>query len=526
MRIFYGWIILGVALAVKLLKGPGQANVMGVIVPHLLVDLGLDSRGFGLVFAGATLTAATVQPLFGHCLDKFGARTCLPLGLLLLATGCVLISHASTPAMLFPAFVCMRATSIGCLESWTSALIALWFDRRRGRALAAMMVVSGLPTGIMADFVHIGDEAIGWRMTYQIAAACLCGLAGLAAATVRNRPADVGQCVDGDTIDAPRVASGALADLRALTSEAARDPTEVCVPMREDVERGDARAAGGDMKELLPSPTRQGHGDDPKAWEVVKAGEVAKAESDGRRHPTVAVGMSDTADVAEAAGLAAASVSPSGHESILTAPAAPPIGCSTTLVLLYVSCFVQTTIVRALHYHRRLFYATHLRLPHSTRVPSLLPPPSPSRSLAPARSIPHATCAQPSCAQGGGIDIFTGAIADEHGATTDVALTVFMPMGLVLSLCTILCGIALDRAVPPHLLLSAACALAAAATALATQLSDVYGALAYAIVRGVAHGLYFPVRAASGRSAAVRRRALTLTRGPKAGRLPTITSAL
>ena len=363
MRYFYGWTILALMLTVTLFKSPGQANVMGVITPHLLRDLDLDSSSFGTIFAGATLAAATVQPSFGHCFDRFGARVCLPCGLLLLATGLLVLSAAEGPGFLCGACFLMRTTSIGCLQSWPSALIALWFDRRRGRALAAMMVVAGLPTGMMADFVHISDEALGWRHTYALLAVCSTVLALLCALLVRHRPADVGQYLDG-----------------------AAPPTDLTVT--------------------------------PAMLDPDREGDV-----------TVNAGEAET-------GLAAMGGLPPRSASTYRATAWLR-GCSRTLALLYASVFVQTTI-------------------------------------------------------GGGIDIFTASIAHEHGSNTDVALTVFMPMGLVLSLFSIITGVMLDRGVKPHAVLSAACLLAGLAACLATQLSSAAGALTYAVTRGAAHGLYFP----------------------------------
>ena len=131
MRIFYGWIIIVLLLLVKLLKAPGQANVLAVSTPAISEDLALDPAGFGSTFAAATLTAATLQPFFGAVLDRVGARICLPAGLAALGAGLLLLSEAQGTTGLFASFILLRATAIGCLEAWPNAVISVWFRRWR-----------------------------------------------------------------------------------------------------------------------------------------------------------------------------------------------------------------------------------------------------------------------------------------------------------------------------------------------------------------------------------------------------------
>ena len=96
------------------------------------------------------------------------------------------------------------------------------------------------------------------------------------------------------------------------------------------------------------------------------------------------------------------------------------------------------------------------------------------------------------CAIGGGIDLFTASIAREGGADVDVALLVFVPMGLVGSLASIGAGVLLDRGTPPHRLVSSGCAVMGAAALLGILLGTARGAIAYALLRGVGNGCVFP----------------------------------
>ena len=97
----------------------------------------------------------------------------------------------------------------------------------------------------------------------------------------------------------------------------------------------------------------------------------------------------------------------------------------------------------------------------------------------------------------GGIDIFTVVIASggrSHGEPSyDVASYVFLPMGLTLSVVCLITGSLHDRGVPLQCLISLALALHAAAAIAAIGLASPLGGLLYAIVRGVAAGLFASV---------------------------------
>ena len=181
-------IVLVLCLLCKLIKSPGQNNVMGSSVPFIVDELGFTDMQFASLFSLGTLVAACVQPFFGLLLDWQGVRVCIPLGLCALAGGMLMLSVTTGPFGLFCSFAVIRATSIGCLEAWPSAALSFWFRRFRGRAMALMMVVGGLPTGTVAAAMQTSDAAIGWRSTLHVVIICLLVHASLCAMFLRNRP--------------------------------------------------------------------------------------------------------------------------------------------------------------------------------------------------------------------------------------------------------------------------------------------------------------------------------------------------
>ena len=267
--------MLALMLVIKLLKVPGQANVLAVSTPFIMEDLHLSSATYATSFASATLLAALFQPLFGWALDRFGARACIPVGLLALAGGLVLLSKAGDPVTLGLSFISLRATVIGCLEAWPNAVVAIWFKRLRGRAIGALLVVSGLPAGISAELMQRCDEAIGWRRTHELAAWVLGGLAAVCVLMLRDRPESVGQRVDGDGDDDDD-ASGVRSKARARARVAAVELEHVERPSGGEANHTCSRTA--DKAEAVPVGRSEGARGTQAEVEAATEAEVAGAE--------------------------------------------------------------------------------------------------------------------------------------------------------------------------------------------------------------------------------------------------------
>ena len=150
----------------------------------------MTSFRFSQLFALGTGCAALVQPIAGRLLDRYGVRLCISSGCVALGLGMLALSHAQGPVSLFFAVTIVRGTSIGCLEAWPAAAIALWFRKYRGRAMALFQIVAGFPTGVVATMMQRLDLAFGWRMAMVMIAAGLFCLAAACAALLRDPPSD------------------------------------------------------------------------------------------------------------------------------------------------------------------------------------------------------------------------------------------------------------------------------------------------------------------------------------------------
>ncbi|GIS62721.1 MAG: hypothetical protein CM1200mP2_49460 [Planctomycetaceae bacterium] len=77
------------------------------------------------------------------------------------------------------------------------ALATSWFTKYRARAVATVLTAGGTVGVLVTWFDRVMVQEYSWRTGWQIIAVLSLALAVLAAATVRNRPSDLGQKPDG-----------------------------------------------------------------------------------------------------------------------------------------------------------------------------------------------------------------------------------------------------------------------------------------------------------------------------------------
>jgi OFA family oxalate/formate antiporter-like MFS transporter len=132
----------------------------GVTLPELQITFSL------LVFLQAFLS-----PFQGSLIDRFGARTLISIGTLLVGSSWILASHAQTEAMLYLTYGVLGGIGTGTVYVGVIGLVVRWFPDRRG--LAAGIAAAGYGMGaivttfpISASLQSRGIEATLW--TYGI----------------------------------------------------------------------------------------------------------------------------------------------------------------------------------------------------------------------------------------------------------------------------------------------------------------------------------------------------------------------
>ncbi|MGH2597878.1 MAG: MFS transporter, partial [Dehalococcoidia bacterium] len=135
-RPFYGWGVVGVCSVVAFCTGPGQTQVFSVFIDPLIEDLGISRTLISALYmAGTAASAATVLGI-GRLTDRFGGRRMLIAVALAFGLACLGMAAVRGPVTLALSFAALRALGQGSLSIIANLLVAQWFVRYRGRAVA------------------------------------------------------------------------------------------------------------------------------------------------------------------------------------------------------------------------------------------------------------------------------------------------------------------------------------------------------------------------------------------------------
>ena len=195
---YYGWIIVAVAL-VSMAFWFGIRSSFSVFYVNLLEEFPWNRADSAGVQSVALIVYTLTAPLVGGLIDRFGPRRIIVPGILVLASGLIVCSSIESLTqfyLLYGVIIGAGITSIGIVSY--SAILAHWFEKKRG--LASGIAVSGMGLGTFL-LVPMSQQFInwwGWRMTFAITGGLvLVFLVPVNALFLRHKPEELGQHPDG-----------------------------------------------------------------------------------------------------------------------------------------------------------------------------------------------------------------------------------------------------------------------------------------------------------------------------------------
>ena len=216
---YYGWVIAVVAGMVSFAGTAESPAMLSVFFTNMEDELGWSRETMsGAVLAG-TVLLLLVGPVSGRLTDKYGPRATVSVGVAITA-GCIFgMSFVHSVAVFYALVATAYAMNAGIARVAVNAVVARWFVRRRGRAMAVVSMFLGLGFAIMPLMAALVSESMGWRMGWRALGASILIMALPASfLLLRSIPADVGQRVDGERDDGGAQSAGGWA--RSAASEA------------------------------------------------------------------------------------------------------------------------------------------------------------------------------------------------------------------------------------------------------------------------------------------------------------------
>lgn len=198
--LFYGWIILLIAVLAQIMTAPGQTVGVSEFKDQFGENLQLSSRSVALYYCYGTAIGSLGLPIFGFLIDRFGCRFTLCLVTILLSATCFFLGNPQTLFGLLVVFTLLRMLGQGALSLVASTMVSLWFRRRLALAYSVMSVGSGLGM-MMIPYIFKPlfqgqslDAAFGWIALGVLA------LFPIGLLLVINRPQKLGLSQDGEPI--------------------------------------------------------------------------------------------------------------------------------------------------------------------------------------------------------------------------------------------------------------------------------------------------------------------------------------
>ncbi|NNE73274.1 MAG: MFS transporter [Acidimicrobiales bacterium] len=224
---FSGWRIVALAVITMVMTSPGQTIGVSVFIDPMIDGLGVTRDQVSLAYLIGTLSAATMLPIVGRRIDRFGLRTMMTIIALGFGVTLLGMSQVQGFATLIVGFLGIRLLGQGSLSLTATVAVGLWFEHNRGFAAGIVAAVGG---GMMALTPIALNGLIGftsWRTAWVLAAIIVVSVVlPMARFGMIDRPADVGQVPDGAAFVARRDRSGHARASRppSTRAEALRNP--------------------------------------------------------------------------------------------------------------------------------------------------------------------------------------------------------------------------------------------------------------------------------------------------------------
>ncbi len=198
-RPYHGWtLVVGLGVIAIVVYGTVQ-YFFGVLVVPVGRELGWSRAELSLGYSTSLALAGLLGLPLGRWIDRHGARGLLALGSLFGGLSLIALSRVNALwqwELLWGGGLGLAGAMT--LYPVTMTVVANWFHRRRGTAMATLTVLGGLASPIFIPLAGWLVPHVGWRQTLV-----LFGLAQLLIALplallfVRRHPEDVGLFPDG-----------------------------------------------------------------------------------------------------------------------------------------------------------------------------------------------------------------------------------------------------------------------------------------------------------------------------------------
>lgn len=200
--IFYGWWLLAGSVVAMALGSGVSFWSFGLYISPLEEEFGWSRTEVSLGFSISLLISGLSGPLVGRWIDARGPRQAIVVGATLTAATYVLLATTEELWQWY-AYHSLNAVFRQMMFFIPfQALIARWFDRRRGVALGILGTGFSMGGFVVVPLMRLVIDVIGWDGSFVFSGIVIVAVfVPIGLLLVRNSPADVGTVPDGEPHD-------------------------------------------------------------------------------------------------------------------------------------------------------------------------------------------------------------------------------------------------------------------------------------------------------------------------------------
>jgi OFA family oxalate/formate antiporter-like MFS transporter len=198
LPIFYGWLMVPVAVVATAVTGVGQTYGISVFNPSLLDSLGISLTALSGAYLVGTLLASLPQPLIGALMDRLGIRSTMLGVVLLLGLACIFFARVNSLLTLFLGFFFLRLLGQGGLSLLAGNIPAMWFREKLGTATGIVSGGFSVSMAVIPAYFLSLVNNIGWRGAYtRLGFLVWLIMVPILLLVFKNNPAEIDQELDG-----------------------------------------------------------------------------------------------------------------------------------------------------------------------------------------------------------------------------------------------------------------------------------------------------------------------------------------
>lgn len=230
---YYGWVIVWITVLSSVASTVIVNPTIGVFVKPMAEDFGWNRSVIAGAVAIGTIGGGIVALVVGPMIDRFGARWMLFGGFLVMGGFFVWWSGVTTLWQFYAVIIVTRLLLQGVINLTNQTVLAKWFVRLRGRALAYGNLGQRFGQGAVPILTQTIISAAGWRWAAASLGFLVWGLTLIPVLLwMRRQPEDMGLRTDGDpppradvSGERPQREMAATPEVHFTLTEALRTPT-------------------------------------------------------------------------------------------------------------------------------------------------------------------------------------------------------------------------------------------------------------------------------------------------------------